>query len=48
MYSFKKLKSAYQTLLFDGNNQQDFSLESEEQGLFLLACSLGDEPRVAT
>ena len=43
MYSFKKLKSAYQTLFFDGNNQQNLSMGSKEHGLLLLASSLGDE-----
>lgn len=33
MYSFKKLKSVYQTLLFDGN-QQNFSLGVKSKDSF--------------
>lgn len=42
-YAFKKLKSAYQTLCSDGTSQQNLLHRNKERGLFLSACSSGDE-----
>lgn len=39
----QKSKSAFQTLSFGGNRQQNLSLGNKKQRLFLLVWSLGEE-----